>query len=121
MGRNSSGKDRRGQGRRTGAGGIRQGGLVESTPDMDEHAAERAAPAGAPAGKDRERRLVRITLAGAAVNALLAAGKLAAGVLGRSAALVADAAHSAEAEHDALPDAAERRGVDARRRRRGLV
>lgn len=42
----------------------------------------------------RERRLVRLTLAGAAVNALLAAAKLAAGVFGRSAALVADAAHS---------------------------
>ena len=42
----------------------------------------------------RERQLVRVTLAGAAVNALLAAGKLAAGVFGRSSALVADAAHS---------------------------
>jgi cation diffusion facilitator family transporter len=42
----------------------------------------------------RGRRIVRVTLAGAAVNALLAAGKFAAGVLGRSAALVADAAHS---------------------------
>ena len=43
---------------------------------------------------DRERRLVRITLAGAVVNAILAAAKLAAGVFGRSSALVADAAHS---------------------------
>ena len=42
----------------------------------------------------RERRLVRVTVAGAVVNALLAAGKLAAGVFGRSSALVADAAHS---------------------------
>ena len=48
----------------------------------------------APDAAARERRLVRVTLAGAAVNALLAAGKLAAGVLGHSAALVADAAHS---------------------------
>lgn len=55
---------------------------------------EDSGPCGAAGGKARERRLVRITLAGAAVNALLAAGKLAAGVLGRSAALVADAAHS---------------------------
>ena len=37
---------------------------------------------------------MRITLAGAVVNALLAAFKLAAGIVGRSAALVADAAHS---------------------------
>ncbi|MBQ3810658.1 MAG: cation transporter, partial [Kiritimatiellae bacterium] len=42
----------------------------------------------------RERQLVRVTLDGALVNALLAAGKLAAGVFGRSSALVADAAHS---------------------------
>lgn len=47
-----------------------------------------------PCGAERERRLVRVTLGGAAVNALLAAGKLAAGVFGRSSALVADAAHS---------------------------
>ena len=45
-------------------------------------------------GQTRERRLVRITLAGAVVNALLAAFKLVAGIAGRSAALVADAAHS---------------------------
>ena len=50
--------------------------------------------AAAPEAAARGRRLVRVTLAGAAVNALLAAGKLAAGVFGRSAALVADAAHS---------------------------
>ena len=37
---------------------------------------------------------MRITLAGALVNALLAAFKLVAGIAGRSAALVADAAHS---------------------------
>jgi cation diffusion facilitator family transporter len=50
--------------------------------------------AGADPADARERRLVRVTLGGAVVNALLAAGKLAAGVLGRSSALVADAAHS---------------------------
>lgn len=62
---------------------------------MNGPTAERAAPErAAETGRARERRLVRITLAGAAVNALLAAGKLAAGVFGRSAALVADAAHS---------------------------
>ena len=43
---------------------------------------------------DREHRLVRITWIGAAVNALLALAKLLAGLLGHSAALVADAAHS---------------------------
>ena len=42
----------------------------------------------------RQSRIVRITVAGAVVNILLAAGKLAAGLLGRSSALVADAAHS---------------------------
>ena len=44
--------------------------------------------------RERGWRIVRVTLAGSAVNALLASGKLAAGVFGRSAALVADAAHS---------------------------
>ena len=58
-----------------------------------------APPSGAAASPDGEagargRRIVRVTLAGAVVNALLAAGKLAAGVFGHSAALVADAAHS---------------------------
>ena len=43
---------------------------------------------------DRERRIVRITAVGALVNALLAAFKLVAGIVGRSSALVADAAHS---------------------------
>ena len=50
--------------------------------------------AGAPEDAARGRRIVRVTVAGAAVNAALAAGKLAAGVFGRSSALVADAAHS---------------------------
>lgn len=53
-----------------------------------------AAASPARAAAARGRRIVRVTLAGAVVNALLAAGKLAAGVFGRSAALVADAAHS---------------------------
>ena len=43
---------------------------------------------------DRERRIVRITAVGALVNALLAAFKLVAGIVGRSSALIADAAHS---------------------------
>ena len=42
----------------------------------------------------RERDIVRITAVGAVVNALLSVGKLLAGIFGRSAALVADAAHS---------------------------
>ncbi|MBQ3809204.1 MAG: cation transporter, partial [Kiritimatiellae bacterium] len=48
----------------------------------------------APGDGERARRIVRVTVAGAAVNAALAAAKLAAGVFGRSSALVADAAHS---------------------------
>ena len=47
-----------------------------------------------PGDGERARRIVRVTVAGAAVNAALAAAKLAAGVFGRSSALVADAAHS---------------------------
>lgn len=42
----------------------------------------------------RKRRIYRVTFAGFAVNCLLAAGKLAAGLLGRSGAMVADAVHS---------------------------
>ena len=42
----------------------------------------------------RKRRIYRVTLVGFAVNCLLAAGKLAAGLLGRSGAMVADAVHS---------------------------
>ena len=53
-----------------------------------------ASPSAAALPPDRERRIVRITWIGAAVNALLAVGKLLAGIFGRSAALVADAAHS---------------------------
>ena len=42
----------------------------------------------------RKRRIYRVTFVGFAVNCLLAAGKLAAGLLGRSGAMVADAVHS---------------------------
>lgn len=44
--------------------------------------------------QERKRRIYRVTLTGFAVNLLLAAGKLAAGVWGRSGAMVADAVHS---------------------------
>lgn len=42
----------------------------------------------------RKRKIYRVTLIGFAVNLVLAAGKLAAGILGRSGAMVADAVHS---------------------------
>lgn len=42
----------------------------------------------------RKRRIYRVTLVGFVVNLVLAAGKLAAGLLGRSGAMVADAVHS---------------------------
>lgn len=42
----------------------------------------------------RKRKIYRVTLVGFAVNLLLAAGKLVAGLLGRSGAMVADAVHS---------------------------
>lgn len=44
--------------------------------------------------EQRKRKIYRVTLVGFAVNLLLTAGKLAAGVLGRSGAMVADAVHS---------------------------
>lgn len=44
--------------------------------------------------QDRERDISRVTLWGAAANVLLAGIKLAAGFLGRSAAMTADAVHS---------------------------
>ncbi len=44
--------------------------------------------------EQRKRKIYRVTLVGFAVNLVLAAGKLAAGVLGRSGAMVADAVHS---------------------------
>lgn len=43
---------------------------------------------------DRERKIYRITLLGSAVNSVLIIFKLAAGILGRSSAMVADAVHS---------------------------
>lgn len=42
----------------------------------------------------RKHRIYRVTLVGLAVNLILSAAKLAAGVLGRSGAMVADAVHS---------------------------
>lgn len=42
----------------------------------------------------RKRRIYRVTFVGFAVNCLLATGKLLAGLLGRSGAMVADAVHS---------------------------
>lgn len=44
--------------------------------------------------EQRKRKIYRVTLVGFAVNLLLSAGKLAAGLLGRSGAMVADAVHS---------------------------
>ena len=43
---------------------------------------------------DRLKTIYRVTFAGFAVNLILAAGKLAAGVAGRSGAMIADAVHS---------------------------
>ncbi len=43
----------------------------------------------------RAARITRVTLVGTVVNLLLTAGKLAAGIAGRSGAMVADAVHSA--------------------------
>lgn len=42
----------------------------------------------------RKRKIYRVTFAGFAVNLVLAVGKLAAGIAGRSGAMVADAVHS---------------------------
>ena len=42
----------------------------------------------------REQEIYRITLAGSAVNLLLTALKFVAGILGASAAMIADAVHS---------------------------
>lgn len=52
--------------------------------------------------KDRKKDIMRITLWGAAVNILLTAGKIAAGIFGRSAAMIADGVHSLS---DLLSDA----------------
>lgn len=42
----------------------------------------------------RKRRIYRVTLVGLVVNLFLSAGKLVAGIAGRSGAMVADAVHS---------------------------
>ena len=47
-----------------------------------------------PGPKERAAEAARVTIIGAVANILLAAGKLVAGILGSSAAMVADAAHS---------------------------
>lgn len=44
--------------------------------------------------ENREKEIRKITLAGSAVNLLLTAGKIVAGIFGRSAAMVADGIHS---------------------------
>ena len=51
---------------------------------------------------EREKQIYKVTLAGSAVNILLTAFKFAAGILGRSSAMVADAIHSLS---DLLTDA----------------
>ena len=43
---------------------------------------------------ERERRIYRVTIVGSVVNLALLLFKFAAGILGRSAAMLADAAHS---------------------------
>ena len=44
--------------------------------------------------QDRNRRIYRVTLLGSVVNMLLLIAKFAAGILGHSAAMIADAVHS---------------------------
>ena len=44
--------------------------------------------------KERERKIYRVTLAGSIINMVLLAFKFIAGVLGGSAAMIADAVHS---------------------------
>ena len=44
--------------------------------------------------EERGRRIVRVTLLGGVVNALLLVAKFVAGILGHSAAMIADAVHS---------------------------
>ena len=43
---------------------------------------------------DREKQIFKVTLAGGAVNVVLLAFKFIAGILGHSAAMIADAVHS---------------------------
>lgn len=45
-------------------------------------------------GKEREKGIYHVTLVGSVVNLMLVLGKFAAGILGRSAAMLADAVHS---------------------------
>lgn len=45
-------------------------------------------------GKDREKGIYKVTVVGSIVNMILLLGKFAAGILGRSAAMLADAVHS---------------------------
>ena len=47
-----------------------------------------------PRAERRKREIYRVTFVGLAVNLLLSAAKLAAGIVGRSAAMTADAVHS---------------------------
>lgn len=47
----------------------------------------------------RKKKIYRVTFIGFAVNLLLAGIKLAAGILGRSGAMVADAVHSLSLIH----------------------
>ena len=44
--------------------------------------------------QDRNRRIYRVTLLGSVVNMLLLVAKFVAGILGHSAAMIADAVHS---------------------------
>ena len=44
--------------------------------------------------KEREKKIYRVTLAGSIINMVLLAFKFVAGVLGGSAAMIADAVHS---------------------------
>ena len=43
---------------------------------------------------DRQKQIYKVTLAGGAVNVMLLAFKFIAGILGHSAAMIADAVHS---------------------------
>ena len=44
--------------------------------------------------QDRNRQIYRVTLLGSVVNMLLLVAKFAAGIIGHSAAMIADAVHS---------------------------
>ena len=51
---------------------------------------------------NREKEIYKVTLAGSVINVTLTAGKFIAGILGHSAAMIADAVHSLS---DLLTDA----------------